>query len=720
MVIAVTSLALHAQGEDEQVLVFRHTGEVNLFYTSLLDSITLSVYDADSIRHDEVVSQVFHSVDTVLVIPIAEIDSVAFGNRNEVQMRQGVRELTAINDLPWMLRFDGVSIFYRLNTPIAVLPKVGERLFYGLDVDGTEDALFPYGLTAKVTSVTMLSDEIRVDVERVALDEIFSRLFFAGRISEQMPTSTKRRAPIHGEIGLDVNLPIPQVGSIGVYDHLTVDGNVVFRLFPRYVSADLDFAFSTGLKIQLEADENRQVNYESFDANYRTIATFYRVLNIGVAVGAFADLNADLSFGMNMERSYHHRIKYERKGDEQNFFTPSVPVEEEYKEEALVHLTLNGSAFFGPIAALQIATVGELLGARIKMKAGPRLESTLSMGMLQNMRTYEPTFYGSAKLDVSARVEIEGFIINRNWMNMNEVDENKMDMFTFDFGQRTLDLFPNYTQTRAVLATTQAVSGVSVATHVENDVVRKVETGFELVNQHDEVVDSIFLDGMVQMESPDVQGFEAIFEMPRQAELTAHSLRVRPVFHYAGHTISAAYANVLHDTHLMPFYAYGSNGAFSFIAGASVVGAFKTNETTYHIGNYLPIPQRDPVFFPTAEGLTTGQFIDGPQKQKLVGTWVGEMEDGFVSLTFNDDDQQTGVLAQGEEERPFTYSLNTPQSGDVRLLFDNQNVLILTVVSVSDTALIVRKKGQAHCSVLLLAVIEGAEWDGSETAVDGS
>ena len=139
----VTALGLHAQSDDEQVLVFRHSGEVNLFYASQLDCIELSAYDAEGILHDEVVSQVFYADDTTMIVPIAEIDSVAFGSRNEIEMRPDVKDMTAETDLPWILRFDGESIYYKLSTPATVLPKVGERLFYGLDGSDPESAMLP-------------------------------------------------------------------------------------------------------------------------------------------------------------------------------------------------------------------------------------------------------------------------------------------------------------------------------------------------------------------------------------------------------------------------------------------------------------------------------------------------------------------------------------------------------------------------------------------------
>ena len=73
-----------AANEDKQVLVFRHSGEVNLFYAEELTRISCSDVDPLGVKHDQIVSQVFATKDTSYIIPIADIDSVVFGNRNEI------------------------------------------------------------------------------------------------------------------------------------------------------------------------------------------------------------------------------------------------------------------------------------------------------------------------------------------------------------------------------------------------------------------------------------------------------------------------------------------------------------------------------------------------------------------------------------------------------------------------------------------------------------
>ena len=99
VLFAITLLCgnVYAQTENDQLLVFRNTGEVNLLYSNEIDSVVCSVYDKDSVVHDEFVTQVFYTQDTTLVVPIAEIDSVAFGSRNIVEYKDNVRLLSGAN-----------------------------------------------------------------------------------------------------------------------------------------------------------------------------------------------------------------------------------------------------------------------------------------------------------------------------------------------------------------------------------------------------------------------------------------------------------------------------------------------------------------------------------------------------------------------------------------------------------------------------------------------
>ena len=110
----IALLPIYAQTErGEQVLVFRNTGEVNLFFSEQLDSIVYSRLDTANVEHENIVSQIFYSPDTAIVIPINEIDSVAFGSRNETVFKKEVRQLNDV-DCQWIIKYDGSNIFYKL------------------------------------------------------------------------------------------------------------------------------------------------------------------------------------------------------------------------------------------------------------------------------------------------------------------------------------------------------------------------------------------------------------------------------------------------------------------------------------------------------------------------------------------------------------------------------------------------------------------------------
>lgn len=709
----VITLALHAQSDDEQVLVFRHSGEVNLFYASRLDRIELSAYDADSVLHDEVVSQVFYAEDTTMVIPIAEIDSVAFGSRNEIEMRPGVKDMTAETDLPWILRFDGESIYYRLNTPSSILPKVGERLFYGLDDNDSDEAVFPYGLTAKVTAVTTLTNEIRVDIEMVELNEIFSKLFFAGPIyKEKAVNVNKRRAPEPPEEPvnefqwdggtLEGKIPIGTHGEIKPNMRISAVGHTVMNPLRFYIRTDIDVTFDVGVNQKVYSRDSDNISLNTFRDNYIRIATFYRVINLSAAVGLFFDAKAEMALDMGVKRTLKRRLTITRTVNDTNYALTEVPGDEQPKDSAHVEVMLDGKMYLGPIFGMELCFAGKVLGVRANLKYGPEFEAKLNGGVLLSMRNYNPEAYSHFYLTERNKFALEGFLVYRRPWSKESLEVNKIFSLESYGQEHQIDLLPHYEDTRAVEATTQTETEVTTSTKVGNEILHELETGFEILDESDNIIDSVFVEDLILPDTTMVQGFDATFELPKRTNPDAHPLRVRPIFHYAGYTISAAPANVLHDSHIMPITAYGTNGVATYISGASVIGAFKTDSTTYHIGNFLPIPLRDPVFFPPGgyEPKTPGKSIDGNTRSDLYGTWMGEFEGDLVTLTFNEGEERTGTYIVGGKEQNFIYDFNNPQSGDIRLLMDDQTVMIISVVSVSDTTLVLRRKGKNQQYVL--------------------
>lgn len=692
IVMCLLSLTSGLQAQEqadpgEQLLVFRNTGVVDLLYTNKVDSILTN----DS-------TQVFYAKDTVLVVPIAELDSVAVGSRNEMKFHDGVKELKKTEDLPWIIRFDGQSIYYRPDTPTGILPVVGMKLFYGMEEQLTEKTVFPFGLSVKVTNVTKLSEEIRVDVELIRLNEIFERLFLAGSFSGSIPMVTNprqviRRAPVHSILDLGYEIDVDNVGSIGVNGNLEITGDAIISLNPFHnrSHADLILSYGFGTDVKLKARENAEYHFEELGQDIR-IGTFYGLLNLDAAIGAFADLSAELNLDIGIQRTYHRRLLWDRNGDESTFEFREVKNNEPYSDEAKIDLTLKGELFFGPVVKIDFATIGDLVGARAKVKVGPKIEGTISLGMLQNMRNYQPEFYGNASLKLCSQVAVEGFVINRHNLVWGEVDEHKVFNAAFPFGEYEWKLFPDYTQSNATATTmtTTKVVKTDIATAVEKPTPTDIETGFEIVDPQGEVVDSKFV-GTIEAEPEDTtvaQTFDAEIILPstiKQENLEGYTMR--PIFRYAGYTISAAPVGIRKDVLLQSYSATQTNGAMTFIGNSPFLGSVVKDSTLYQVGLYLPVPLKNNVYQQGKDRkIIPSTPIDDYHSGLLIGTWMGKVNGKDVTLIFNEG--ETGEF----NKVAFVYELNNPQSGDLVLKFDNGETMVLRLLSVTEVELMLKDK----------------------------
>lgn len=697
--MVAVGLWAQTEGLGEQVLVFRNTGEVNFFYTNTLDSVTCSCLDADSVLHEDVVSQVFWSQDTVMVVPLAEIDSIAIGERNVMEFHKDVKTLTRETDLPWIIRFDGQSIYYRTNTPSSILPKKGTKLFYALD--GDRDGIFPYGLCAKVTGVATLSDEIKIDIEAVKLEDIFSRLFLAGPIyTETDASSSRRRAPVNASISLNSSLKLGDLGSVYASGKVKVTGNAVIKL--GYQHADLTFNYGYSMGLKLQAKESTSYHLEELGPDAQ-IGTFYGLLFLDAAAGAFADMAAELSFGMDIERTYSRRLQWTRRGDENSFDFHDVGGDEPYEDKAHYDLTLDGRVFFGPMLQIDFVTIGEVIGARAKVKAGTEIEGKISLGILEEMRNYEQQAYGNAELSFRGKVALEGYTVNRSSLIWGGLDEHKIFSLPLTFGGHTMRLFPEYTQSTATVAMprTEGVD-VSVGAGVERPTPTDLETGFEIVNAQGEVVDSVFV-GTIESKPEDTttaQAFDTVIALPdsiKREDMEGYTMR--PIFRYAGHTISAAPVGIRKDVLLQPYTSFLCNGSTAFISSGPFMDSQSQDGTLYHVGAYMPVPLKQSVFkgrrTTSSVIIIVGNYVGS--SDALVGTWEGVLNGEEITLALLDDG--TGNY---NNDRTFEYQLNNPQSGDLHICFDDGGTLVFCVLSISDTKLtVIDKRDKTHTVCIL-------------------
>ena len=678
-IFALANLSF-AQNENEQVLIFRNTGEANLLYSNEIDSIVCSYIDKDSVLHEDYVSQIFYTRDTALIVPIAEIDSVAFGQRNVVKYKKDVRQLSQ-TDISYIIRYDGYAIYYKHNTPTEILPSTGDKLFYG-----EMDNIFPIGLCVKVTDVERLSNEIKVSVTDIELKEVFEQLFFAGNVTPIATVSTRSSDSRNTQIDILHTTHLGEHGSIDLAGHIDIAARYVVQPLRDYYHAKIVMESDLGFGIKA------LIEREFSDEDYITTVHFPNIASIihpQMTIGAFAEINAELAFNYSMRREYHHVWEWTRKDGVNTFNNIANSESSKPVDKAQMDVTCNGNLYFGPQFVFELNTLCSTIGARAKIKIGPEVESEAGIGLIQSLsEEYNPELYDKAKLDIATKLQFSGHAFTRNLFYGEENEHTILKIYK-KFGGFTLNLFPDFIKTRAVEMKRQDSNvTISTSTISENHIIRSVETGFQLENgTTQEVLEQTFV-ATIHAENTTKQGIDTLFTLA-QAEYSPEETVVRPVFKYAELTILADKVNILTDNNIQPIVALMTNGVNTMLSGYPIIGSTVIDSTYYNIGNYLPVNITDTVFTNNNTIPTIGIYILPEEKTTLLGSWKGTVDEKETVITFNEN--ATGHFEQ-ENKITFKYMTNHPQTGDIFLEMEDSTYKVFTLYSLTENELILKVK----------------------------
>lgn len=675
-----------AQAEADQVLVFRNTGEVNLLYASEIDSITVSDTDAEGVAHGGPVCQVFHTADTAIVVPIAEIDSVAFGSRNEIELRGGVRDIT--RDSAWIVRYDGGSLYYRADTPADVLPSAGQRLFYS-----EADGLFPFGLTAKVDDVTLAGGEYKVAVSNVELGEIFSKFFYAGKVGQEARQAKPHgmgRAPVDAEAEIAGELKFGKHATISLDGRATATGNAVVSLSTGYYHLDLTMTcpYKLAMSATFKTPEAKAEITEECIPHPIPIpcGPLGIILKPSLNFKWMASLGGELDFNYEMSRTASSRIVWTRQKGRDDVLDMANSCGND-SDEAKAEIVFKGELFVGMGPELDIGVIGNASGVRANAYIGPSVSGEFGFGTLKSLAKHDEKLYTTAKLKVCTKVKastsfyykkmkIEGGKIE--WVEEEKELPIKGEL---EFGGYEIDLFPKFKGSKAVEFAGKESTEVSMATTTATKIAMAKETWFEVADKAGNVVDSVYV-GTIEAGTDSVQGMDttivyAAGELPPTEELT-----FRPMFHYMGYTVRAADAPLMDDMQLQPMVAAQTNGAVTYLSGYPFAGSARNDSTLYIAGPYLPVAAKDTVFAkpgPIAQGVYIGT------DNSLEGTWAGSEYGTDVAYTFNADG--SGAFSGGSGQRPFTYQTDTPQAGNILMTFDGGETKSLRVTFFSQESM---------------------------------
>lgn len=78
MMFAVAAMAGMAQTIGEAFYIYRHDGRCYTFLRNQVDSIVYSHISTDGVFHDEVVTQLIYTKDSISKMPLLEVDSIGF------------------------------------------------------------------------------------------------------------------------------------------------------------------------------------------------------------------------------------------------------------------------------------------------------------------------------------------------------------------------------------------------------------------------------------------------------------------------------------------------------------------------------------------------------------------------------------------------------------------------------------------------------------------
>jgi len=178
MLSALFAMTTTAQTVGEAFYIYRNDGGFNAFFRESVSFINYSCYDLDSVLHDDYVTQVVHTWDSIYRIPLEVIDSVAFVTPKP-EYADGVVELSG--DLfSYVTAVDGLCLTLSPSTPKKLLPKVGDKI---ATMELTE--MFPDGFLGKVTDISQDGSGITVCCESIFLTEAVKRFYAAIRATNE-------------------------------------------------------------------------------------------------------------------------------------------------------------------------------------------------------------------------------------------------------------------------------------------------------------------------------------------------------------------------------------------------------------------------------------------------------------------------------------------------------------------------------------------------------
>ncbi len=688
----ILSVLTHAETRtDDHVLVFLKSGAVEIFHHSDLKSIEMADDQYYTDHPDAGITQLFKTEESVKAIAIADIDSVAFGNRDKVEINPDVMRFTQ-QHIDHLAGYDGTTLTFKQGTPSDLIPANGQKVYCDIICNQ-----LPIGLCAVVTSVAQNgSGQTTVSLSNVDIADIFDSLLLVGESATYTMTlasdeeTSRKKAP-----GLDFNIINIKDETISAKGAVKVDfDDIVINAFKHVYSAKITLRPT----LDFSCDFNQQSTFEK-ESTFGTIeiplGAICGVIRPALKIGGFVNLNLEGHLGLDMHREWGFTFQWQRVNGESSIITPEHAEGENKADDTYAKLNahINGELFGGLKLDLSLGLIGNLAGIIAENRIGPCIEGNCETEMLvSSENNYEPQIYREAKIGISGKFETEVSLFYqtieppKHIFDLVSLKEERTQLFKKDFKflSHEYPLFPQFKRTKAVPVKNKisktTEKAISVATQTSTETLSEIEPGFALVDKTtNEIVDSVFVAPLLP-NSTEPQGITSVL-LPDK-DMDADQYIVYPVIKYDGYVIKAAPADVKSGATLSPIFFSLSKDKTRAVGGAYTVKSKTENGKTYIQGNPIKLIHQNPLFNNTFK--TAWMDVKNPSSGEIeiVGTWKGKLKDEPISLTFNSD--LTGCY----NGQPFTYECDTPDHGDISItITSDSSTDKFSLMSVSDKSI---------------------------------
>ena len=515
------------QPTDETFYIYRNDGQFNAFFRDEVEKMEYSNYDADSIYHNETITQLVYTTDSIYKIPLSSIDSVSFVTP-ETKYTPKVVKMEPL--LPYIIGVDGMTLTFSTDTPLDILPKTDDILV----LDNFDYEQFPTGFAGRMAS----KSGQQIICDSVSFEDIYEQIICYGRYTaiDDSPFENGRmrfaaRKKVEGNLSTSVQVK-GTLGTSGTGLYATLDGRagLDLRFTFKYNTGEpvyFDISLAPEFSLSFEAGIQGSYNPEPLESKVPLLlipipdTPFYFKVNGGpileVAVKASVVAKTDAKLG------YKFGVKYEN-----GIFKGYGSNTSKWFSKPDITGSIDGSVFLGLKLESGIYSYGDMVKLVIEKKAGPEIEASISEN-IKNPISYEDLCddYLDVNLKASAAFKAEAKIFK--WVKLSA----KHDILSGKFNVLRYKIVPTFTKPSV------SIDKMSAAVSVipENNLLFPVSVGIGLWDDNNNIPDSHFCEETyLNKDSWSLSEYNTIFtDLSPITEYT-----VRPIVKLFGGTIVAS------------------------------------------------------------------------------------------------------------------------------------------------------------------------------------